>query len=201
VTRVITGTRQEDDAWSIGLQFQNSQIGIRPTREDGYLFRYWCANGCTDTLASAGALKRRSVSDPAEAYEWARRSVEEVLGGLEHTLDSIQALTSITLATGEIGRVLADLYSRHHVPVAQQRAITSGVADLAGDITMYDIMQVITQTANQSDLSPRVVAGLLSLGGHVTHGGARCGPSNPCGRLLPEDWATPADGIAEVLAS
>ena len=201
VTRVITGTREVDDTWSTGLQFQNSQIGIKPVREDGYVFRFWCANGCTDTLASAGALKRRSVSEPAEAYEWARRSVEQILGGLEHTLDSVQALTSVTLGQGEISRVLSDLYARHHVPVAQQRAITAGMVDLDGDITMYDVMQVITQTANQEGLSPRVVAGLLALGGHITHGGARCGPANPCGRLLPEDWDNPAAPVVEVLAS
>jgi len=201
VHRVITGTRVDDDTWSTGIQFQNSQIGIKQTRVDGYLFRYWCTNGCTDTLASAGALKRRSVSDPDQAYEWARRSVEEVLGGLENTLDAVQALTEISLTgEGEVGRVLSDLYARHHVPVAQQHIITAAVADLTGNITMYDIMQEVTRAANRQDLSPRVIAGLMSLGGHVTHGGARCNSDAPCGRLLPDDWeaVTPA---ADVLAS
>jgi len=204
-SRVITGTRVPDDAWSTGIQFQNSQIGIKQTRVDGYLFRYWCTNGCTDTLATAGALKRRSVSDPDQAYEWARRSVEEVLGGLEHTLDAVQALTEASLGQGEVVRVLSDLYARHHVPVAQQNIITGAVADLTGNITMYDIMQEITRTANRQDLSPRVIAGLMSLGGHVTHGSARCNSDAPCGRLLPDDWEAPAtaqaEGAADVLAS
>lgn len=202
VRRVISGTRVEDDTWSTGIGFQNSQIGIKQTRIDGHLFRYWCANGCTDTLASAGALKRRSVSDPDQAYEWARRSVEEVLGGLEHSLDAVQALTGIELGSGEVVRVLSDLYARHHVPVAQQQAITAAVADLTGTVTMYDIMQEITRTANREGLSPRVIAGLMSLGGHVTHGGARCSSDSPCGRLLPDDWEAPAAGsAADVLAS
>lgn len=203
-TRVITGTREEQDTWSTGIQFQNSQIGVKNTRVDGYLFRYWCANGSTDTLVSAGALKRRSISSADDAYEWARQSVEDVLGGLEHTLDQVQALTEIKLSgsADEISKVLDDLYARHRVPVREQRSITAAVAGLDGDITMYDIMQAVTQTANREGVSPRIISGLMALGGHVTHGGARCGPEAPCGRLLPEGWdVAPAEGGAAILAS
>ena len=91
--RVISGTRVADDSWSAGIQLRNSLAGTEQTAIDGYLFRWWCTNGCTDTLAEVSALNRRQFPSPEEAYEWARESVDEILGSLEGSFDAVQSTT------------------------------------------------------------------------------------------------------------
>jgi hypothetical protein len=194
-TRVIEGTRQANDTWCTGLNFRNSVTGLKQPRVDGYLFRWWCTNGAIDLMASAGALARRSVATPDEAYEWARTAVDGVLGGLEGTLDQVQQLAGAVVVTGDtpeghhrLGTVLADLFERHSIPTAARDLITHNLAELGGDITLYDVMNAITMTANVQDgsLSPRSVEQIMGLGGHVAHAAtARC---HECYRLLPEGW-------------
>ena len=77
--------------WSAGIQLRNSLAGTEQTALDGYLFRWWCTNGCTDTIAEVSALNRRQSPSPEEAYEWAREAVNEILGGLEGSFDAVQS--------------------------------------------------------------------------------------------------------------
>lgn len=190
--RVITGTRvAEGDPWAVGLDFRNSLIGLKPTDFAGYLFRYWCTNGCTDTLLSSGKFSRRGAYDEADAWAWAAASVDKVLGGLEASLDAVQALTEVPV-TGDVVTVLTDLFAQYSIPVRERNRIISGMADLGGDISMYDLQAEITRAANMEGLGAPDVARLLGLGGHVLYAAtARCSDDHPCKRLLPDGWVTP----------
>jgi hypothetical protein len=190
-SRVITGTRVADDTWCAGLDIANSLTGkSHPgTAIRGNLFRWWCTNGCTDTLAGGGSLSRRNITDPAEAYAWAEQAVNEVLGSLEHSFDAVQELTGIPV--GESGvpihQLLSELYAQHAIPQAAQRRITAELMELGGDLTAYDLQQAITRAANAQDATPREVGSLLRLGGDVMHVGAhaRC---DVCHSVLPEGF-------------
>ena len=202
-TRVIEGTRQADDTWCTGLSLRNSVTGLKQPRLDGYLFRWWCTNGSIDTLATAGALARRSVATPEEAYEWARHSVDSVLGGLEHSLDAVQALAGATVVDGStpeghhrLMTVLEDMFQAYAIPAESRELIIANIAALGGTITMYDIMQAVTVTANvqNSGLTPRSVEQIMTLGGHIAHAASsRC---HECYRLLPEGWEETAAELA-----
>lgn len=190
--RVITGTRVEGgDPWAVGLDFRNSLIGLKPTDFAGYLFRYWCTNGCTDTLLSSGKFSRRGAYDEADAWAWAATSVDKVLGGLEASLDAVQALTEVPV-TGDVASVLSDLFNQYSIPVRERNRIIAGMADLGGDLTMYDLQAEITRAANMEGLGAPDVARLLGLGGHVLYAAtSRCSDDHPCKRLLPDGWVTP----------
>jgi hypothetical protein len=184
VVRNITGpgTAQPSDLWSTGITFRNSQLGLKPTSLDGYLFRWRCSNGMTDSLVTSGKYSRRDGAD-GDVYSWARDSVDEILGGLEHALDGVSATTQIPVEQ-DVGLVLDDLFRQHKVPGSLQRSVVRNMAEVGGDLSMYTILNAITQVANDPELSPDSVGKLMQTGGHVAHSAEmRC---EACRRIKPE---------------
>ncbi len=184
VIRNITGpgTAQPSDLWSTGIQWRNSQLGLKSTTVDGYLFRWRCTNGMTDTLVTSGQFNRRAGAD-GDVYGWARESVDQVLGGLEHVLDGVSAATEIPVEN-DVSLVLDDLFRQHSVPGVLQRQVVDNMAEVGGDLSMYTVLQAVTQVANDSSLSPAVVDKMLRTGGHIAHSAdMRC---STCRRIRPE---------------
>jgi hypothetical protein len=181
VMRRMEDTGRDEDNWSIGVQFRNSLIGADATQIDGYLFAWWCTNGSIDTRASSGAWSRRGASgQTAEVYDWARTAVDDVLGGLEHSLDKVQALVHEPVA-GETADVLRDVFEAYRVPGPLRAEIIENMVD-TDQLNMYSIMQAITQVANGVELRPGHVEDLMRVGGdlpNVAH--ERCGE---CHRLM-----------------
>lgn len=178
------GTASPSDSWSTGVQWRNSQLGLKPTSLDGYLFRWRCTNGLTDTLVTSGQFNRRASGvEEADVYSWARAAVDNVLGGLEHVLDGVQATTAIPVEA-DVTLVLDDLFRQHSVPTSLRSQIIRNMAEVGGELSMYTIMNAITQAANGEDVSPAAVDKLLRTGGHVAHSAEmRCGE---CRRIKPE---------------
>jgi len=140
---------------------------VHPTVLDGYLFAWWCSNGCIDTFASSGQWSRRGTdgNNEEKAYEWARQSVDEILGGLEGTLDRVASLTQVPLA-GDAQEILTESFRRHGVPSVARDAVIENLID-SPDNTMYGLMQAVTQVANDAGLTPGVVDALLTAGGEL----------------------------------
>lgn len=184
VSRNITGpgTAQPSDLWSTGITWRNSQLGLKPTSLDGYLFRWRCTNGMTDTLVTSGKFSRRDGADQ-DVYGWARESVDEILGGLEHALDGVSATTEISVEN-DVSLVLDDLFRQHSVPGKLQAEVIRNMAEIGGGLSMYTVLNAITQVANDEDISPAARDKLMSTGGHVAHSAEmRCGA---CRRIKPE---------------
>lgn len=180
-SRILTDTGTDNDSWSCGVQVKNSLIGESQTSIDGYLFRWWCTNGAIDTSASTGVWSRRSGGQGDEVFEWARSAVDEVLGGLDHAFDAIQAMTEISLEN-EVADTLRDIFQTYRVPAPQREAIIKGMVD-SDQLNMYAVMQAITAAANGADVDPLHAEALMRVGGelpHVAHD--RCGA---CRRLMP----------------
>ena len=186
--RVISGTRVADDTWCAGIDMRNSLIGLKPTDFAGYLFRYWCTNGETDTLNSTGKFSRREKHTEADVWDWARMAVDEVLGGLDASFDSVQMLTSIPV-DGNVQVVLDDLFARYEIPKRECIRVKADLAVAEDDLTMYDIQEAVTRAANADGLPPRAVSNLLTMGGHIAH--AATGRCSACQRLLPEGYVPP----------
>lgn len=179
------GTADPSDLWSTGVQFRSSQLGMKPTTVDGYLFRWRCTNGMIDTLVSSGKFNRRAGGyEEGDVYDWARAAVDGVLGGLEHSLDGVQDSTAVPVES-DVNLVLDDLFRQHRVPGKVGQEIVRNMADTGGDLSMYSLMQAVTQVANDTGLSPAVTEKLFRLGGHIAHSAdRRC---NACRRVMPED--------------
>lgn len=181
-SRVVTGTSVQDDTWSLGLDFYGSTIGLKPNSLAGYLFRWWCTNGCTDVTASSCRFSRRGSSED-DAMKWARESVDSILGGLEEGFNQVQELTGIPVE-GEVVPVLQGLFREFGVAKAERTEIMETMADTGGDLTMYDLVSAVTIAANSEDLDDNHVRRLLGMGGHIAH--AHRGLCNACHQLLPE---------------
>lgn len=181
-TRAMVGTGTDNDNWSIGINMSNSLTGEGPTQLDGYLFRWWCTNGCIDLSASSGKWSRRGGhQDPAEVMEWARASVDSVLGGLESTFDLVQSLVDMPL-DGDAHQVLDDIFTQHSVPGPQRTRIIQHMVD-TDRMNMYEVMQAITQAANGADVPDGQVRALMEIGGDMPRAlAARCGS---CRRIMP----------------
>jgi hypothetical protein len=180
-SRLLVDTGTPDDTWSVGVQLKNSLTGEERTAVEGYLFRWTCTNGAIDTAHSTGAWTRRGNSTEDDAYEWARATVEEVLGGLEPALDAVQGLTKIPVE-GEVNDVLRDVFSHYRVAVPDRARIIENMVEQGGDLTMYSVMAAVTQAANVPDLDPAHLDNLLRMGGDLAHTApGRCGS---CRRLM-----------------
>jgi hypothetical protein len=194
-SRIIENTGQPDDSWSAGIDIRNSLTGLKPPVIQGYLFRWWCTNGCADTLLSTGQFSRRGNHDIGDVWQWAENAVDEVLGGLEGSFQAVQGLTEISVADDVI-LVLNDLFSQYGIPQRERSRITQNLAAQEGAITLYAVMQAITQAANMDGLEQNAVAKILALGGHVTHAATlRCDADHPCRRLMPEGYQVPTPAV------
>ena len=180
--RAITATGTDEDTWSIGLQIKNSLIGEERTSIDGYLFRWWCTNGATDTRNSSGAWTRRGGTGErdSEVYEWAQAAVDDVLGGLEPALDAVQAMVDMPIA-GNASEVLRDVFEHYRVPLPDRARIIEGMVEDT-NLNMYTVMAAVTQAANHAGIPASHVDTLLQMGGDLPYAAtSRC---DACRRLL-----------------
>lgn len=180
-TRQIRNTGVADDTWSTGIQLRNSLIGDDKTSIDGYLFRWWCTNGATDTHASSGVWSRKGGRE-ADVYEWARTAVDNVLGGLEPALDAVQNMVDIPIE-GHANDVLRDVFEYYRVPVAQRTRIIENMVEAGTRLNMYTVMNAITAAANDTTMDPGQIENLLRMGGDLPYAASsRC---DGCRRLMP----------------
>jgi hypothetical protein len=179
--RILTDTGTAEDVWSTGIQIKNSLTGSTQTSIEGYLFRWVCTNGQIDTHANQGVWTRKPTATEAEVYQWARQAVDDVLGGLEGSLDKVQELTSLRI-DGRLSDTLRDVFEHYKIPIHQRSKIIKHLEEYDGEITMYVIMNAITQVANDSTLEATTVDSLLRVGGDLPYTASqRCGA---CRRLL-----------------
>jgi len=166
--RTIENTGTENDTWSVGIQLKNSLTGLEQTEINGYLFRYWCTNGAIDTRNNSNAIwSRRGASGRNEdaVFEWARDAVDEVLGGLEGSLDLVQGMTDISIE-GTAVEALRDVFNTYHIPQAHRNRILGNMVN-EQNLTMYNLMQAVTEAANADNLSPADVDRLMRAGGDL----------------------------------
>lgn len=155
----------QSDVWMAGLHLSNSLVGKKQTTLEAYLFRWWCTNGATTYLDGIGNWSRRVNGQQDDVYEWARETVDEVLGGLEFRFDQVQALTHLNVA-GNTSDILREIFSQYEVPVSQRDAIMARMLETE-TLTMYAIMQAITQVANDADMEARRADRLMRIGGAI----------------------------------
>lgn len=171
--RSMERTGETDDIWSTGIQIRNSLIGAKQTSVEGYLFRWTCTNGAIVNHVSSGVWSRKSSGQGDDVYDWARSSVDAILGGLEESLDQVQALVDVPVL-GTASSILDDIYKTYKIPTAERDLITNNMVD-SSEFTMYAVMQAITQVANDSDLDETHIDRLLTAGGDIPHTvAARC---------------------------
>lgn len=154
------------DRWYGGIHMKNSLVGKGQTSFEPYLFRWWCTNGAT-TERESNMVWARTGNDGqnlGSLYSWAEQAVEEVLGGMEHQFEQVQALTSLSVA-GNTGEVLGEIFESFNVPVSQRAGINQNILTAQGPLTMYSIMDAISRAANDVNLSPERSDKLMRIGG------------------------------------
>lgn len=175
-------TIRPDDAWSAGIQFQNSLTGHAqtPTSVSGYLFRWVCTNGAINTFGDSGKWNRRTQGqEDANVYEWARASVDDILGGMEHEFEAIEDLANSPLER-DLNEVLADVFETYDVPKGLRSDIIEEAVN-TGDLTMYGVQQAVTRAANRVGIEDLHRERLMRIGGDLPHRvGSRC---ESCNRL------------------
>ncbi len=180
--RTIENSGTDNDTWSTGIQLVNSLTGLEQTQVNGYLFRYWCTNGAIDTRSTANSVwsRRGAVGQGDQVFEWARDAVDEVLGGLEGSLDAVQAMTEMSIE-GTAVEALRDVFTTYRIPTAHRNRILNTMVN-EDNLTMYSLMQAVTEAANVADLSPVDVERLMRAGGDLPQiASERC---DSCHRFL-----------------
>lgn len=163
--RTLKTNRSEAETWSTGLDIQNSLTAESGLRARGYLFAWICTNGMTSTHASSGTWSRKNNPSEDQALEWAEASIESILGGLEHELDNVEALSQVKIE-GEVNHTLQDVFERYKVPAQARSEIIAQVIE-ADDLTMFGVHAAITRAANHPDLNTTTVSRLLEIGGDL----------------------------------
>lgn len=176
--RKLMPSTEAHDNWFGGIEIVNSLTGEQQTTLSGYLFRVLCTNGLIDTRAASGAWSRRGNGNEDDVYEWARASVDDVLGGMEASFEGIEQLTRMRI-DNEVGVTLRDVFEQFSVPIrARVRVVTNMVEN--DELSMYSIANAITQAANES-VSPEEARELMGVGGQLVEHAQRC---DNCHRLI-----------------
>lgn len=155
----------KDDVWLSGLHISNSLTGESQTALEAYMFRWWCTNGATTTLEGVGSWNRKIQGQQDDVYAWARDQVDSILGGLEYRFDQVQALTQLDV-TGNLNDIMLEIFRQYEVPVSQRNAVAARLERLER-LTMYGIMQAITEVANEHDMEDRRRDRLMRIGGAI----------------------------------
>ncbi len=175
---------EKHDDWSMGLAIRNSLLGTSQTTIEGYLFRWICSNGMIDARNRSGVFTRRKDATDAEVNAWARQSVDEVFAELTGAGDRLAELALLGI-DGNLSETLRDVFEHYRIPLTLRPKIIKFLEEHDGEITMYVVMNAITQVANESGLEPSAVDSLMRVGGDLPYtANERCGADNPCGRLV-----------------
>jgi hypothetical protein len=172
VVREGTAEVRDGDVWSVGIEAHNSLTGEFPTELNGYLFRWFCTNGCTTDHGSGKWNRRAHGQDPANVMEWARDSIDGILGGLEAEFDNIRTAANTPL-NGTTNDVLQDAFGRYDIPLAPREDVIANMVD-SDDLTLYGVQQAITAAANVDGRTAGDIDRLLRAGGQVSHDVERC---------------------------
>ncbi len=174
-----------DDQWSYGINIKNSLLGTSQTTLEGYLFRWVCTNGQIDARSRSGVFTRRKDATDDEVNAWARQAVDEVFADLtRRSADQLESLMRMGVE-GNVSDTLRDIFEHYRIPIHHRAKIIKLIEEHDGEITMYVIMNAITQIANDSDLEASAVDSLMRVGGDLPYTAAeRCDSDSPCGRLL-----------------
>lgn len=157
----------ENDQWSAGIHLSNSLTAKSQTRVDPYLFRWVCTNGATSEYGDKNRWNRRSQGqEEQDVLSWARSVVDEVFEGIPQKWSELQKLTQVGIE-GNAQDILREVFRTYGVPYTQQNEIISTLADNEGELSMYDLMQSITQLANNPLLKPERVDSLMRIGGSI----------------------------------
>lgn len=157
----------EDDQWCGGIHLANSLIGKSQTSVDPYLFRWVCTNGATSQYGTGGRWDRRAQGQEEEdVLAWAQRSVDEIFETIPKKWLELQKLTHVGIE-GNAQDIMREVFRTYGVPYTQQNEIISALQDTAGELSMYDLMQSITQLANNPLLRPERVDSLMRIGGSI----------------------------------
>ena len=85
---------------------------------------------------------------------------------METRFSKIQRLTEIEMQGANTGEVLRQIFNEYKVPLAQREAVQNTLLD-ADAITMYTVMNAITQSANNVPAARAHT--LMRIGGNLTN--------------------------------
>lgn len=175
VARTMEGTDMEDvpssaqDDWCAGIHLSNSLMGKSSTSVEAYLFRWWCTNGAINTISSLGKWDRRvKRTEDFSIFDWASDVTGEILDRTSEIFDHVQSLAD--LVVNDPQSALAELFAQYNLPARQQTRIMESVIGLRS-VTMYSLMQAITESANDPELDHSDVDRLLRIGGEISGDG------------------------------
>lgn len=152
----------KNDEWSLGLHLHNSLLGHSQTSVDAYLFRWWCTNGATTEVGIPWSRRRGDVS---EVFDWARESVDSILGHAEDLFTALHALSQTNI-DGNVTEILQGIFTEFKISARYRTEILEELLSY-NPITMYHVMQAITRIANVPE-NHAVADRLMRIGGAIT---------------------------------
>lgn len=155
-----------DDVWLAGIHLRNSLTGKGQTGLEAYLFRWWCTNGATTATEGVEAWNRRANGQNDDVYDWAREQVEEIFQGLDVRFEEVQQLAHLDVGANTTD-ILRQIFTEYNVPVSQRDDIRESLLQSEGQLTMYRIMNAITETANDLDMPDERRDRLMRIGGAI----------------------------------
>jgi hypothetical protein len=189
---VVVKSGTDVHEWLPGFEVSNSAIGLKQTTVTGALMRMDTAGVALDMASSAGGFKRRD-STPQQAYEWAAEAVKDVLGALDEGFCNVRELVGRPVGI-EPGVFVASMCNDFRIAKAQMERVTAMLENVDdGELTMYELANVVSRAANMDELGWRQKAQLMAMAGHIVHAvGGRCTDKHPCFRSYPPGFEPPA---------
>lgn len=156
----------KDDEWCAGVHLSNSLIAKTQTAVEAYLFRWVCTNGAISQVSEGDHWNRRTDGqDIEDVLLWAQRAVDDVFESMPAKWSELQQLTQVNIE-GNAEEILREVFRTYGVPYTQQNEILSTFAD-AEELSMYELMQAITELANNEALKPERADTLMRIGGSI----------------------------------
>ena len=112
------------------------------------------------------AWNRRANGQNDDVYTWAREQVDEIFNGLDIRFDEVQALAHLDVGANTTD-ILRQIFTDYNVPVSQRDDIRESLLASEGQLSMYRIMNAITEVANDLDMPDERRDRLMRIGGAI----------------------------------
>lgn len=165
------------DKLFMGVRFEHSLTGEKPTQVVPYTFRQVCSNGAV-TKDQLAVFSRRNSAN--QFNDWMVHVLNEASKLFELETERLRNLTQ-TPTPNRISVLLDDLFSRNGVSKQIRDEVSDAVLDESPE-TMYDIYNVLTRVGTHSEFfekHPNVMDALEGAAADLSSNHAVC---KSCGR-------------------
>jgi hypothetical protein len=161
--RLVKDNVKVNDVICGGISFQGSITGKKPLIVSAFVYRLVCGNG----MVSADVKYKWSrKTETVPVTQWFEDRLVACKEGLQHEFDKVQSMIDVKIPEGSRTDVLSNVFREYEISDRMRGAVLQRMTDYPPR-NMWDVLNGITELANDQELGPHTARRLQEIGGEM----------------------------------